>query len=425
LRRALATLLLVALLATGCGGSDNGAHVPERAALTVYSSLPMHGDSAPAARAVAAAQRLALADHGGRAGGRTVKLVELDSAKRDGRSWDPAIVQLNAKRAAEDPATIAYLGELDYGGSAISVPVTNDKGILQVSPFDGLTSLTQLQPGGPRSAGPERYFPNGKRSFARLVPTDLGQAAVLVDWARADGARKIAVLHDDLVYGRALSAQVVYMLDKRGLAATRVDEVDLGDKPEELDKLAKDIAADGPDKRPDAVIYTGLADATAQPLLQAIAAAMPGTRMYASSGVMIDSFIRAPGPDVNIVSPARPVREYPASGRKLLERLHSEFKGPVPVEALYGYEAMRIVLDAIDRAGPHAGDRAAVIREALRQDQSSDAGPLGPLGLTPEGDVGDQRLATYRRGSRGALEFQGLREPQTPPPAALNDNGEG
>ena len=144
--------------------------------MTIYSSLPRHGDQARVAAAVAAAQRLALADHGGRAGGREIKLVELDSSKPDGATWDPGLVEANAKRAAGDASTIAYLGELDYGGSAISVPVTNNKAILQVSPYDGLTSLTELQPGGPRSAGPERYYPNGHRTFARLVPTDLAQA---------------------------------------------------------------------------------------------------------------------------------------------------------------------------------------------------------------------------------------------------------
>ncbi len=95
---------------------------------TIYSSLPRHGVSARAAEAVAAGERLALADAHGRAAGRRVRLVELDDSSLTGEAWDAATVEANAKRAAADPTTIAYLGELDLGGSAVSVPVTNVEG---------------------------------------------------------------------------------------------------------------------------------------------------------------------------------------------------------------------------------------------------------------------------------------------------------
>ena len=82
---------------------------------------------------------------------------------------------------------------------------------------------------------------------------------------------------------------------------------------------------------------------------------------------------------------------------------------------------MRLVLDAIDRAGPRASDRAVVTSEALRGD--GDGGPLGPLDLTKNGDVGDQKLALYVRTPSG-LEFRTLRTPDLPPPAALNGEAE-
>jgi branched-chain amino acid transport system substrate-binding protein len=422
LRRAAATLLLVALLAMGCGGGDDQTtQVPERGALTIYSSLPLRGERAQVASAVAAAQRLALQDHGGHAGGREIKFVQLDSSKRDGASWDPGLVEANAKRAADDPNTIAYLGELDYGGSAVSVPVTNNKSILQVSPYDGLTSLTELQPGGPRSAGPERYYPSGKRTFARLVPNDLAQAAILVDWAREDGAQKIAVVHDDRVYGRALAAQLVFMADLRKLQVTSVHEVDLRSKPEKYADIAKQIAGDDPVKAPDAVIYAGLDDMTADPMLAAVEQASPGARLYASAGVTSPEFDAGGTPEVKVVSPARPSADYPAGAQALLKRLRAVLGSEPPTEALYGYESMRLVLDAIDRAGPKAGNRAAVTAEALRGD--GDGGPLGPLNLTRNGDVGDQKLALYVRTPTG-LEFRTLRAPELPPPAALNGEAE-
>jgi ABC-type branched-subunit amino acid transport system substrate-binding protein len=85
-------------------------------------------------------------------------------------------VSANAKRAAEDPKAIAYLGELAYGASAISVPVTNDAQLLQVSPTDTLTSLTQSPIGRPRAgtrvpacstAARAACFPRGRGQSGR------------------------------------------------------------------------------------------------------------------------------------------------------------------------------------------------------------------------------------------------------------------
>src|SRR2546421_10064636 len=63
-----ATLLGISLLAA-CG-SDKRPRASREAALTVYTSLPRGGLSSRRADVVAAGERLALTDAGGRAGGR-------------------------------------------------------------------------------------------------------------------------------------------------------------------------------------------------------------------------------------------------------------------------------------------------------------------------------------------------------------------
>src|SRR5262245_46738072 len=192
--RRLSPLLLCAILLTGClgrGGSEEDTRVHGNV-LTIYSSLPREGASADVAKAVAAGERRALADAGGRAGRYRVRLVQLDSTKDQDEVWEPGLVSANAKRAADDPTTIAYLGELDYGGSAVSLPITNDAGILQVSPSDTLTSLTTSPPGRPRG-GPERYYPTGKRTFLRLVPNDLLQTETILARAPDAGAQRVAM----------------------------------------------------------------------------------------------------------------------------------------------------------------------------------------------------------------------------------------
>jgi branched-chain amino acid transport system substrate-binding protein len=412
--RRLAVLLLGALLAGGCGGGgDDRSQVPEGRALTVYTSLPRHGESASAADAVLEGQRLALADHDEQAGGRPVELVTLDSAKADGLTWDPGLVEKNADRASDDPSAIAYLGELDLGGSAISVPVTNDKGIVQLSPLDGLTSLTTIQPGGPRG-GPERYYPNGKRTFARLVPNDLSQATALVDWAREEGATRIAVVHDDQLYGRSLAAQAVFVADARKLPVVTVKEVESADEPEDYVDTAKAIADEK--ERPDAIVYAGLAHGTAEPLLGAIERALPGAVLYAA-GLPAERPLNGVG-SVRLVGTTYPARDYPAPGQRVLDRIAERNGGAEPpVAALYGYESMRLLLEAIDRAGPRANDRAVVAREVLRPGPRAHS-VLGDLAITDTGDVADQRVVMYRR-EGNHLVNEGLRTPHPPelPPA--------
>ena len=44
----------------------------------------------------------------------------------------------NARKAVGDDKAIAYLGEFNSGASAISIPLLNEAGILQVSPVEHL-----------------------------------------------------------------------------------------------------------------------------------------------------------------------------------------------------------------------------------------------------------------------------------------------
>src|SRR3954470_20730518 len=233
-------MALAAALLAGCGGGHEttSQRTPD-GPLTVYLSVPLHGVEARSGEAVAAGARQALADAHGRAAGRQIRLTRLDSASPTSSSWDPAAVEANAKRAADDPTTIAFIGELDEGGSAVSVPVTNNAGVLQVSPLDGLTTLTREQPGAPPGTGPARYYPTDKRTFLRLVPTDAAQATALVEWAREQGVRRIAVVQDEEVFGRLLGQQVVVAAERAKLIVT--DLAEPHDDPTTYDDFSKKL----------------------------------------------------------------------------------------------------------------------------------------------------------------------------------------
>jgi branched-chain amino acid transport system substrate-binding protein len=357
---------------------------------------------ARAAEAVEAGARLALADAGGRAGGRDVRFVRLDDTDPAGTgpTWDPEHVQANAGRAVADPTTIAYIGELDEGGSAVSVPVTNDAGLLQVSPADGLTTLTRDQPGAATGTGPARYYPSGKRTFIRLVPPDALQAAGLVKWARERGARRLTIVQDDQVFGRVLAQQAAVAAERAGVTVTGL--VEPHDDPATFPDFARKVA----DQRPDAVIYTGLGDANAGPLLAAIERADPAVRLYGSSSLVSAQPVPSGLPDVQVLSPLLPAARYGPRARRLLSRVKPRPEPAIAAAALYGYESMRVVLDAIASAAPDSGDRPAVARAALGAGARRSA--IGDYSVLPSGDISTVRFGAYRL-SAGQLEYLGER----------------
>jgi branched-chain amino acid transport system substrate-binding protein len=397
-RRTLALLLgLTASLGLGgClgrGPREESSRISGET-VTVYSSLPLHGVSRAAGAAVAAGQRLALTDAGGRAGGLRVRLLGLDSTERGDRLWDPGRVNANAERAANDDTTIAYLGELDFGASAVSVPITNDAGILQVSAGDGLTSLTREPPGRPRG-GPARYYPTGVRNFLRLVPNDLLQVETMLEQVRATGAERLAVVYDPGIYGRELAGEVVARARRDGPEPVASEEY--GGRVDDVPDVARSLA----ESHPDAVVFAGVAGPGVGRLLTAIGRDVPDIPIFATSGLLVRG--RAvPGATgtVDAYSPFKPAADLPRSGRRLLQRLRKR-EGPYVArpEAAYGYEAMRVVLDAIAQAGP---DRRRVIAAALaiRTRHSK----VGVYQIRATGDVSEDRFALYSL-RNGRFEF--------------------
>jgi branched-chain amino acid transport system substrate-binding protein len=391
LRRTL-LVLLCAILLPGCLGEDD----PPREApirgdrLTIYASAPTEGPSAAVARAVGAGQRQALADAGGRAGRYRIRLRALSSSKPGGGNWDPGQVSENASQAAADRRAIAYLGELNLGASAISVPVTNEAGLLQVSPGDGLASLTDEPPRS--AAGPERYYPSGRRSFMRLVPDDLRSARLIVHRMQALGAERPAMIVGTGVYARELAAELA--AEAREVGMTAIEGEDLRDDPETV----KEVAADLAEVQPDAIVLALARDRQTPELLAALGEALPQAPLITGSGVLVSQpLVAAPGGSPASVEAVAPAPPEGTAARGVLKRIAREQGAELATPAaLWGYESMRVALEAIRAAqrGGKPAERAGVIRAALRaRDRRA---PIGSYEVHRNGAVSGLPLALYR-----------------------------
>ena len=107
-----------------------------------------------------------------------------------------------------------------------------------------------------------------------------------------------------------------------------------------------------------------------------------------------------------MTSPLLPLAQRPEAARRMAERYRALFGADPPPAALYGYEAMRGVLDAIRRAGSDGNDRQAVIDRYLGMTVGDSV--LGPYAIGKDGDVQGGSIGGFRVRS-GRLQLERLR----------------
>ncbi|MDX6672743.1 MAG: branched-chain amino acid transport system substrate-binding protein [Solirubrobacteraceae bacterium] len=403
-RAALGCALAAALVVGGCGGggAPKPPVVPGRV-LHVYTSLPFQGDLATRARDTYDAERLALAEAGARSGRYRVRLVPLDSSTTDAGRWDPNQVIANARRATQDPRTIAYIGELDTGASAVSIPVLDQKGILQVSPADGLAGLTRRE--GATRGEPEKYYPDPRRNFARIAPPDNRQAAALAAYMKELGVTRLYVANDGGGYGVAIADAVVVDAAAVGIGVVANDTI----TPQGADYAgaARRVLRTAP----DAMFFGGTAHDRPQALWEDLHTIAPRLKLFGPNALALPDFYGRLGPSAAstyLVDPSIPPRDRSQTYRSFVDRFRSAYHRSPDPYAVYGYEAMRVVLGALRRAGRHANDRRRVIRRVFGLRRADSA--VGPYTIGPQGDSTLRSFGAYRV-RRGRLVFDRLLTP--------------
>lgn len=382
----------LALALAGCGASATGDGAPQDGprTLTIYSSLPLHGPDRERSRDMVNAIKLALQQSGGKIGALSVTYASLDSATAEDGGWTSDRVLDNARTAVRDVNAIAYIGDLDSAATALSLPLTNEGHILQVSPsstYDGLT-----RPGSRRPAEPERFYPSGRRTFGRVVPADHVQASALVRYMKAEGVRRPALLADRGLYGGGLADQIVDAASRQGIEVLDRRRIDA--RKGELSGRAAGIAS----LDADAFLLAGGATAGAARIYEAVAAADPDLPLFGPAAVADAAFVRmlpaAVARRMRVIAPALPPRLLPRAAREVDARFRTTFgRRPTP-DALQAYEATSVILDSIRRAGARGNDRRAVTDAFFAtRDRSS------VLGTYSIDRFGDTSLSTFA-GSR-------------------------
>jgi branched-chain amino acid transport system substrate-binding protein len=337
--RVLAVLAAAAVLA-GCGSERSAVTAGGRVVgdnLTVYTSVP--DPARGAGRDMVDASKLAIAQAGGRVGDFGINYVAIDEGSL-GAPDPPRIAGAAAEQVIRDAQVIAVVGAVRSDAALTSLPLFNAAGILLVSPGAGYPGFTE-----PVAAGePERWYPSGRRTFARVIEDDLAQAQALL---RAAGRGRVAIEGE---VGKVPAEQVEALTEAAG------------------DRLVEDV------RRADAVIYAGSDVRNAEGVAEALTREAPSARL-----VFGDELTRAGLPG-RLVPAARRRAVFvtaapePGSMPEFEAAFEEEFgRAPDPYAALT-WRATKGVLDALAAAG-----RRANLRRIVAERYLDDPVPLSPF----------------------------------------------
>jgi branched-chain amino acid transport system substrate-binding protein len=340
--------------------------------------------------------KLALSQAHERVGEYRIALKVLDDATIQRGGWDPGQTTLNARSAVLDPTTIGYVGELNSGASAVSIPPLNRAGIPQVSPASSAIGLTSSGSGA-FPGEPQKYYPSGVRTFARVAPSDRVQAIAQVQIQKSMGCRTVYVLNDGEVDGADAARSYELAAHASGLRLAGIQA---------FPRAAlsyQGVAAGVAKTDPDCVLISADTESGAVLLTRQLAAAMPEVKIFGSAGLAETTFVdpaqggipRSLDPRVVLTAPMLDLDQYPPSARSFATAYERRY-GPLEPDSIFGYEAMSLLLNAIARA-THDGSRPAVraqVRAALfaTRDRHS---VLGTYSIDRDGDTSVHRYGVY------------------------------
>ena len=134
----------------------------------------------------------------------------------------------------------------------------------------------------------------------------------------------------------------------------------------DVDDAIKAVA----DSRADCVFFGGTQQAWTMRLLAGLHRALPEDHIYAPAELATDDFAaRVPAAvqgSLRLTSPALPTRLHPPAAADFVASYRRTFHEDPAPQAIYGYEAMKLVLVAINNARGKGNDREAVRRQFFR-----------------------------------------------------------
>jgi branched-chain amino acid transport system substrate-binding protein len=382
---------VTALPASSCGPVQyKGSGKPQ---YLVASDLPLIGGSRTQTTQMNKAIAYVFQLQSWKAGKFNVAFQACNDASAQLAKWDPTKCSANAHAYAGDSSLIGVIGTFNSGCAIIEIPVTNKApggGLQMISPANTYGCLTEPCAGNE----PEKYYPSGKRTYARVAPSDPNQGAVVAAFMQQKGVKSVYILNDKEAYGLGVAKNTAGAAKALGIKVLGFAAFD--PKSTNFQALFTKIK----NTNPDGIFIGGLVDENSGQLINDKVAVLGantdkppsaggGVMLFLPDGYTTDAiFQRSQGGTPNAKGAYFTVAgvgidKYKGSALKFINGFKAQLGGkPVDPYAILGAQAAKVMLDAITKSD---GSRSSVIANVFKTKVSN--GLIGSFSLNANGDL--------------------------------------
>ena len=413
----LAAVCALALVAAGCGGSKKsssgstggsggGGNVTALPASScgpmqfkgsgnadylIASDLPKQGGSRTQTVQMAKAIAYVLDQQNWKAGSYNIGYQDCDDSTAQLGKWDPDKCSANAHSYASNSKLLGVVGTFNSGCAAIEIPVLNQApggGLLLLSPANTYGCLTEPCAGDE----PEKYYPSGKRNYARVAPSDPNQGAVDAAFLKSKGVKRVSVLNDKEAYGLGVAKNFSGAAKAAGMTVTGFTAYD----PKQANFQALFTRIKG--QNPDAVFIGGLIDENSGQLINdkvKVLGDNSKVKLMLPDGFTTDAiFDRSQGGTPSAAGSYFSVAgvgidKYTGAAKTFINGFKQQLGGkPVDPYAILGAQAAQVLLGAIAKSD---GTRSDVISKVFATKVNN--GLIGSFGFNKNGDLAGAKSA--------------------------------
>ena len=397
-----AVIAIVALVATVSGAIARSGATPLPASscsaiqnasgnLLIASDLPLQGSGRTQTAQMTRALKFIFSQHGWKAGKYTIAYQSCDDSTAQAGKWDSGKASANANAYAQNSSVVGVIGTFNSGAAEIEIPILNrapNGPIAMVSPANTYVGLTH---GGPGTAAgePGKYYPTGKRNYARVVAADDYQGAADAILAKSLGVKKVYILNDKEAYGLGVATNFKNAAKKLGLSVAGFTAWD--GKATSYEALAVKIKSSGA----QGVFVGGLVCENGGKLLKDIASGAPGVKIMLPDGftpisaVVQQGGAAAEGATVSVAG--LPNTALKGAGAKFVKDFTKADKREPDPYSVYAAQAAEAIVAAI---GASNGTRSDVTKKLFQLNLKNSI--LGAMRFNANGDVTANPVTIYK-----------------------------
>jgi branched-chain amino acid transport system substrate-binding protein len=376
----------------------------------IASDLPLQGAVRSQTIQMTKTIQFILDGAGWKAGAYTVGYQSCDDATAQAAKWDSAKCSANANAYARNADVIGLIGTFNSGCAAIVIPILNrapNGPVGMVSPANTYTGLTAAGP-GTAPGEPSKYYPTGKRNYARVVAQDQYQGAADALLAQRVGAKNVYVLNDKEAYGLGVASNFRHAALKLGIKISGFEAFD--PKASSYEALASKIK----DKGATGVFVGGLICENGGKLIKDLRSVLgTGVKIMLPDGftpipaVVEGAGTAAEGVFVSVAG--LPNSKLKGAGKAFLTSFAKANKGKAPDPySVYAAQATVAMLSAISKSD---GSRASVTSQIFKVNLKNSI--LGNVSFNAQGDVKGGPVAIYRIKGGKSTDYAVINPPES------------